>query len=167
MYIKYSKYEKYSFLILSSIIFFPDLLINLFKAYECSSKFNDCFNCSICSDENIIYNNCLCQWNINTHTCESINKNKNFYYFYESFSLGNDSESSIIQYNFCGPPMIVLDKKYTFSMPKNNNKYGTKSIYCEYSYLILEKEEEYCIDYSKYNDEFYLFLIVEYNTIQN
>ena len=163
MYIKYSKYEKYSFLILSSFIFFPDLLINLFKAYECSSKFNDCFNCSICSDENINYNNCLCQWNINTHICESINKNKNFYYFYESFSFCNDSESSIIQYNFCGPPMIVLDKKYTFSMPKNNNKYGTKSIYCEYSYLILEKEEEYCIDYSKYNDEFYLFLIVEYN----
>ena len=63
--------------------------------------------------------------NYDTHIIDASSMYERFalseYHFY---SIKNDSESSIIQYNFCGPPMIVLDKKYTFSMPKNNNVDG-------------------------------------------
>ena len=165
-----NKNEKISFLIIISFIFFPNILINLFKSYECSSDFFDCFNCSTCRNEYNNLNDCICEWNSNINKCDAINEKKEVSYFYETFSFCNDSKSNSIQNIYCGESFLKIDNEFNFVMPKVNEKYGTESIYCNYKFLLSEKDDiDYNIYYvynSEYNNninDILLILIIEYN----
>ena len=168
MYVNKNKNEKYNFLVL--LIFLFNLLFDLFNSYDCITDFSDCFNCSICGNNNI---DCSCSWNPITSTCNNILEPKNFQNFYEYFSYCNDSESISIQNNYCGSTNLTIKDEYIFEMPKIYGKYGIKSIFCHYTFFLSDIIKNYNINFD-FNTEFiddfnkihlFLFLIFRNNTL--
>ena len=117
--------KNFIFKLLILFIFIPELL------FTCITEYSDCFNCSSCGTNNL--EQCYCQWNSNSYSCNDINhiiyhQYKN--YLSETFSQCIDSQSTSIQEKYCGSSKILINKEYNVYMPKINNEYGTKSIYC-------------------------------------
>ena len=139
-------------------IFYPELL------FTCNTEYSDCFNCSSCGSENLEL--CPCQWNSNSLSCSYITPQLSNNYLSETFSQCIDAQSSSIQKNYCGPSKITINKEYSFYMPKVNNEYGTKSIYCSFEFIVSNNDNAYYYIYisknRQYNDHTQLNLQVIY-----
>ena len=159
-----------NFLYLSFVFFilFPQLLFN------CFNKFTDCFNCSTCGLEDINLEDCLCQWNSDNNKCNDITSKKDIIYSYEVFTQCTDTQSKFIQEKYCGLSNLEINNELTFSMPLVDGNYGTKSVYCNYTFSIShEKNIYYNINYkyasvlSNNNilNDVHLYLDVQYNNL--
>ena len=147
-------------------ILFPKLLFN------CRSEFSDCFNCSACGSENKNLQDCLCNWNSKTNSCNDISIQKNLVYPFEAFSQCNDTQSFELQKIYCGSQRLNLDKELKFEMPKINGAFGIKSIYCNYKLYFSDNYNVYFnLDYkyiSETNEDIndiHLFLEVMYDNL--
>ena len=121
----------FKFLIL--FIFYPDLFLT------CIEEYSDCFNCSSCGTENI--ESCPCQWNYNSHSCNDIASIIPNNIISETFSQCKDAQSFSIQKNYCGESKITINKEYSFFLPKINNVYGIKSLYCSYEFILVNNNK--------------------------
>ena len=154
-----------SFLFLIIINIFHNLLI---KSQDCSDKYSDCFNCSVCGEE--VGNTCNCHWNKN-----SCKNGKDYYLsldFYKYFNYCNDENSKTISIKYCGQSELQLNDKNEINLiiPKNDGIYGTSKLYCEYKYSALDKKDIFytvkykCKDFfSKYFNNIFLYLIITFN----
>ena len=125
--------NNFIFKLLIFFILYPELLLT------CSKEYSDCFNCSSCGTRKLI--SCPCQWNYNTHSCNniiSIILNNNIS---ETFSQCIDDQSSSIQNKYCGESKIIINKEYFYALSKINNKYGTKSLYCSYEFILVNNNK--------------------------
>ena len=154
------------FQILILFILFSKLLFN------CISQFSDCFNCSVCGSENKNLRECLCDWNSNTNSCNDISIQKNLFYSFEAFSQCYDIQSKQLQDTFCGSEKLNVEKELEFKMPKINNGFGIKSIYCNYELIISgDNNIYYNMDYKYISevkediDDIHLFLKVIYDNL--
>ena len=121
----------FKFLIL--FIFYPDLFLT------CIEEYSDCFNCSSCGTGNI--ESCPCQWNYNSHSCNDIASIIPNNIISETFSQCKDAQSFSIQKNYCGESKITINKEYSFFLPKINNVYGIKSLYCSYEFILVNNNK--------------------------
>ena len=150
--------NNFIFKLLILFIFFPELLLS------CSEEYSDCFNCSSCGTGNL--ESCPCQWNYNYHSCEDIAPIIPNNIISETFSQCIDDHSSSIQKNYCGESKINIKEKYTFSLPKVNNVYGIKSLYCSYEFILGNNKISYHININnnkQYIDSTQLYLQVTFN----
>ena len=130
--------KNFIFKLLILFIFIPEIL------FTCITEYSDCFNCSSCGTNNL--EQCYCHWNSNSYSCNDINdiiyhQYKN--YLSETFSQCIDSQSISIQEKYCGSSKILINKEYNVYMPKINNEYGTKSIYCNYEFILPDNDNIY------------------------
>ena len=120
-------------------IFFPltikILLVFLLIKKSASSvldctRLKDCFNCSVCGEEDII---CGCEWNTHLSKCIStipIEQERDWKINYKNCE---DSLSKIKQENYCGS-FIESKNKITIDLPKVKGYYGLLNLYCYYTY---------------------------------
>ena len=157
------------FLAVYFIFFFQNLIIlKCDNDITCSTKYLDCFNCSTCGEEVTYFEECPCKWNL--VSCENVDNKISITEAYQAFDTCRDDNSKLIQNKFCGSTEIDIGDKYEFSLPLIDEKYGTRSIYCEYTLKVLESDDVYYnINYNfdtKYLSEFnavHLFFMIKYS----
>ena len=135
-----------------AIILFLILRKALLSTYTCTPDFHDCFNCSTCGEQEVYYQDCLCSWDSNSHLCNSVTDKTQIFYFYQAFSSCQDSPSNLIKEEYCGSSTITLEDEFTFSLPVKYGKVGTRSIFCEYKFIVSDDDDIYYnINYKYYS----------------
>ena len=86
----------------------------------------------LCGEEVIYFVDCPWQWNSDTPLCKKVENKASIFQAYQAFDTCEDTNSKLIQNKFCGSTSIDIGEKYEFKMPLVDEKYGTRSIYCEY-----------------------------------
>lgn len=159
---------------MNKFLFFLIIFNSIFQkiltgAHDCQTEFQDCFNCTTCGETEIYYEDCPCKWNSNSHSCRSVEGHSPILVFFQAFSSCVDSPSKLIQEDYCGSTIITLEEEFQFSLPKLYEVYGTRSIYCEYTFIVSEDTDIfYNINYkydSSYLEELStvnLYLVVYY-----
>ena len=129
--------------------FFPFIILILFLDKICSNNFNcplqysNCFNCTTCGEEVDYYSDCPCQWDIDTHSCKNVAEKTPIFEVYQAFDKCIDTDSISIQEKFCGTTISNIDDEYNFKMPFVDGRYGTQSIYCEYTLYATDDDDIY------------------------
>ena len=111
--------------------------------HNCLNDHTDCFNCSTCGETEHYYLDCPCKWNSNAGTCNSDANKGEIYIFYQAFASCTDSDSASIKDKYCGSSTITLGDEYTFSLPVKYGKVGTRSVYCEYKFIVSDDDDIY------------------------
>ena len=111
--------------------------------HDCLNDHTDCFNCSTCGETEHYYLDCPCKWNSNAGTCDSDANKGQIYIFYQAFASCTDSDSASIKDKYCGSSTITLGDEYTFSLPVKYGKVGTRSVYCEYKFIVSDDDDIY------------------------
>ena len=155
-----------SFLTYIILIFFN--CINLSKSdINCMTEYKECFNCSVCGDEDS--NTCNCHWDTNSKTCKT-GKEKTFdSHFYVYYDSCTDSNSIEIMEKYCGNTTLALnnENEIEINIPQNGGIYGTSKLYCEYTYTATNNENDYyTIKYdftSSLLQNMYIYLDISFN----
>ena len=137
--------------------------------HNCLNDHTDCFNCSTCGETEHYYLDCPCKWNSNAGTCDSDANKGQIYIFYQAFASCTDSDSASIKDKYCGSSTITLGDEYTFSLPVKYGKVGTRSVYCEYKFIVSDDDDiyyninyKYDRSYSRDLENINLYLLVLY-----
>ena len=135
---------------------------------DCEGLYTDCFNCTTCGEDEDLYERCFCLWDSNLG-CKSVDEKAPLSIFYQAFSNCDDSSSKSIKEKYCGPSTIALGDDFTFSLPVKYGKVGTRSIYCEYKFIVSDDDDiyyninyKYDSSYSDYLDSVNLYLLVKF-----
>ena len=126
------------------IIFLNNLLI--YKCgldVVCSSKYSNWFNCTTCGEEVSYYEECPCVWKPDDHSCANVADKSPIFEVYQAFDTCTDVDSISIQNKFCGTTTSNIDDEYNFKMPFVDGRYGTQSIYCEYTLYASDDDDIY------------------------
>ena len=126
------------------------LIINLFQDLKvlsqstCNSRFSECFNCSVCGEDDSS-NTCSCYWDKNIKNCYNGVAKSLTGHFYDYFQTCTDDDSKIITQKYCGQTNLYLngDDELVINIPQNYGVYGTRNLYCEYSFKTSGKEDTY------------------------
>ena len=153
-----------------NIFFFQEIILFvifrkiLTEARDCESLYTDCFNCTTCGENE----GCFCSW-VSNSTCQSVEERVQFPIFFQTFYNCDDSSSNSIKEEYCGSSTKTLGDDFTFSLPVKFGKVGTRSIYCEYNFIVSDDDDIYYnIDYkydSSYSndlDKVNLYLLVKF-----
>ena len=137
------------FIILYIIIFYiyNKLYIN---CEPVCSDFTDCFNCTMCGDENSKYCNCVWEPDIDG---EYICQTDEFRYLSEWYKELKQCKNNLLQKLYCSGGDTIytrddLDSEYslTFQISNDNyNNYGKNMIFCYYNYID-ETSSDYILD---------------------
>ena len=130
-----------SLLFIIIINLFHNLIIKNQNTLNCESKYNECFNCSVCGVEET----CNCYWDKNTKTCKTGLDKILSLDFYNYFTTCSDDNSKTIIEKYCGNTILEVDDndEIKFKMPENSGIFGTQNLYCEYLYTPFDKKEIY------------------------
>ena len=145
---------------------FHNLIIKTQNTLNCLSKYNDCFNCSVCGDEQ----SCYCNWDQNTKTCNTGQEKILSLDFYNYFTTCKDDNSNSIISKYCGNSVLEVDDndEIKLNIPKNDGFFGTQNLYCEYIYTAFDKKEiyyrlKYGITSNENIEKIYLYIKITYN----
>ena len=137
------------FIILYIIIFYiyNKLYIN---CEPVCSDFTDCFNCTMCGDENSKYCNCVWEPDIGG---EYICQTDEFRYLSEWYKELKQCKNNLLQKLYCSGGDTIytrddLDSEYslTFQISNDNyNNYGKNMMFCYYNYID-ETSSDYILD---------------------
>jgi len=137
------------FIILYIIIFYiyNKLYIN---CEPVCSDFTDCFNCTMCGDENSKYCNCVWEPDIDG---EYICQTDEFRYLSEWYKELKQCKNNLLQKLYCSGGDTIytrddLDSEYslTFQISNDNyNNYGKNMMFCYYNYID-ETSSDYILD---------------------
>ena len=94
-----------SLLFIIIINLFHNLIIKNQNTLNCESKYNECFNCSVCGVEET----CNCNWDKNTKTCKTGLDKILSLDFYNSFTTCSDDNSKTIIEKYCGNTILEVD----------------------------------------------------------
>ncbi len=127
-------------------IIFPKLLIN---CDSICSDFKDCFNCTMCGDENSKY--CDCTWK--TTTGISYCDNGKFRYLSDWYNELLKCKNNEDQIEYCSGEdttfsRIDLSSDYSLTFSLNSDDYGNfgkKMLFCYYKYID-EDANEYTLN---------------------
>ena len=126
---------------------------------QCST-YKDCFNCSVCGQEESP--DCQCKWEENKSKCEyspvSINTGdwKNYY------KSCVDYGSKQIQKSFCGE-FIKVKNKYVLEIPQKNGYYGLDNLYCTYIFTNQKTSSSiFDVNFQKNQEDIYIDYIIYY-----
>ena len=137
------------------------------NSLNCVSKFNDCFNCSVCGEEES--NTCDCHWDINHKICKNGLSFSLSSDFFQYFSSCTDDASNAISDKYCGETNLELNDngEILINIPENDGYYGQNKLYCEYTYNTLDTNDIlYTIEYTLTSNDFselFVYLIIQYN----
>ena len=156
-----------SLLFIIIINLFHNLIIKTQSTLNCESKYNDCFNCSVCGVEET----CNCNWDKNTKTCSTGLDKILSLDFYNYFTTCSDDNSKVIIEKYCGNTILEVDDndEIKFKMPENSGIIGTQNLYCEYIYTAFDKKEiYYTLKYEPFPSnenikKIYFYLKITYN----
>ena len=104
-----------------------------------------------------------------TQLAKVLRKESNFLFFFQTFYNCDDSSSNSIKEEYCGSSTKTLGDDFTFSLPVKFGKVGTRSIYCEYKFIVSDDDDiyyninyKYDSSYSDYLDSVNLYLLVKF-----
>ena len=144
---------------MKNIFFLAIILTTIFHEllmayHNCPEEYFECFNCTTCGESEENYEDCYCQWDINTQSCKIISEIPPINNIYQAFTRCEDPSSKEIQDIYCGSKYKILGEKLDFSLPLIYNSYGARSIYCEYIFTPSNDETIYYnLDY-KFNSQY-------------
>ena len=78
-----------------------------------------------------------------TQLAKVLRKESNFLFFFQTFYNCDDSSSNSIKEEYCGSSTKTLGDDFTFSLPVKFGKVGTRSIYCEYNFIVSDDDDIY------------------------
>ena len=147
-------------------IFLFSLFILKTHQYECSS-YMECFNCYHCDTNSL--KDCDCVYDTLNNKCtksdeynfisKSESTEEKFNYIFKNC---NNSNTKYQMSYYCGEDrslIIESDKTITISLPKINEYYGKKNLYCDFSIRVKNKDDK--------NNEVTFSLKSDENNVQN
>ena len=134
--------------------------------YQCSS-YEECFNCYHC-DTNLA-KDCNCFYDKLNNKCSIgdeynfISKSESTKEIFENIFKNCDNSRTKKEINYyCGEDSSIIfdsDNKIEISLPKINNIYGKKNLYCQFSFHVQQKDDK--------KNKINLSLKYDINIIQN
>ena len=118
---------------MKNIFFLAIILTTIFHEllmayHNCPEEYFECFICTTCGESEENYEDCYCQWDINTQSCKIISEIPPINNIYQAFTRCEDPSSKEIQDIYCGSKYKILGEKLDFSshflfIPKNSLLY--------------------------------------------
>ncbi len=145
-----------TFNILIPFIFFRS--INSAKV-QCSA-YKDCFNCSVCGEEESP--DCQCKWEEYKSQCEYSLVSVSSVDWKNYYKSCVDFGSKQIQKSFCGE-FIKVKNKYVLEIPNKNGYYGLDNLYCTYTFTNDKSGGSvFDVNFQKNQEDVYVDYIVYY-----
>ena len=149
----------------NNIFLFLFFIIKTYQ-YQCSS-YEECFNCYHC--DTYLSKDCNCLYDNSNNKCTTgegynfISKSESMTEIFEKIfkNCDNSRTKNQISYYFGEETSIIFDSdnKIEISLPKINNIYGKKNLYCQFSFHVQQKGDK--------KNKINLSLKYDINIIQN